>query len=68
MCVFACVCVMQIENVHGLIAAAASRSSSSHLDHVFELIKKVCMYVCMFVCFCRVLTMIAVVRVPDHAA
>ena len=41
-----CVCVyaLQIENVHGLIAAAASRSSSSHLDHVFELIKKVCVH------------------------
>ena len=35
--VFGC----QIENVHGLIAAAASRTSSIHLDHLFQLIKKV---------------------------
>jgi len=46
MCTCVCVCVcgcgcMQIENVHGLIAAATSRSSPGHLDHVFELIKKV---------------------------
>ena len=31
----------QIENVHGLIAAAASRSAPSNLDHLFQLIKKV---------------------------
>ena len=35
-------CPNQIENVHGILAAAASRCTSHHLDHLFQLISQVC--------------------------
>ena len=34
----------QIENVHGILAAAASRCTSHHLDHLFQLISQVHVY------------------------
>lgn len=34
--------MQQIENVHGILAAAASRCTSHHLDHLFQLISQVC--------------------------
>lgn len=32
---------VQVENVHGILAAAASRFTASHLDHLFQLIQQV---------------------------
>jgi len=31
---------VQVENVHGILAAAASRFTASHLDHLFQLIQQ----------------------------
>ena len=32
----------QVENIHNILAYAASRFSAQHMDHLFQLIQKVC--------------------------